>query len=448
MLVNAHKLIVISIVLLMGYIIPTNAQVWNLQQCIDTAFVHNKNLKVNYNNMQISEQLNKEARANYLPKVNFSSDYKYYIEQPTQLIPMSMLGGPEGQYREVQMGVPHNITATLQASMPIYNSQLIGAIQKTEIASDISKIQYKKTEEQLYYEISNLYYNAVVMEKQINFIDSNLINNERLLENMKLLHRHLLVKGSNVDKIELQLSQLKTQRDIVASKHIQVMNALVFLMGISTDEPFKIDPNIQFENGLDYTLLPTTDMQLVEAQNKLLKNELRTLKNSWLPSVAIFGSYGKLGYGYDKKPNDFLNFYDMGVAGIQLSIPIFNGTVTKRKINQKKLEINNNELQKELVYEQNTMQVENARNTKFTARQTIENAEKQIVLSEKVYGQTVLQQREGTASLTDVLMADNSLREAQQSYLTAVVDYLKADLELKKLTGNIFITKKRLRKIK
>jgi len=34
-------------------------------------------------------------------------------------------------------------------------------------------------------------------------------------------------------------------------------------------------------------------------------------------------------------------------------------------------------------------------------------------------------------------MADNALREAQQSYLSAVIETLKADLELKKLTGNI-----------
>lgn len=437
MLVSTHKLMFLLFLLLTGNTIQTNAQVWNLQQCIDTALVHNKNLKVNYNNRQISEQLNKEARANYLPKVNVSSDYKYYIEQPTQLIPMSMLGGPEGKYKEVQMGVPHNITANIQASMPIYNSQLIGAIRKTEIASSISELQYKKTEEQLYYEISNLYYNAVVMEKQINFIDSNIVNNEKLLENTKLLYRHLLVKGSDVDKVELQLSQLKTQRDIVSSKHIQVMNALIFTMGISQAEPFSIDTDIRFEDALSYIQIPTIDMQLVETRNKLLKSELRTLKNSRLPSVAIFGSYGKLGYGYDKKPNDFLDFYNFGVAGIQVSIPIFNGTVTQRKINQKKLEITNNELQKELIFEQNAMQVENAKNTKFTARQTIENVEKQIELSKKVYNQTVLQQKEGTASLIDVLLADTSLREAQQSYLTAVVDYLKANLELKKLTGNI-----------
>ena len=86
--------------------------------------------------------------------------------------------------------------------------------------------------------------------------------------------------------------------------------------------------------------------------------------------------------------------------------------------------------------EQNTMLIENAKRTKTTAQQTVENTLAQIKLSEAINEQTILQQKQGTANLTDVLLADNTLREAQQSYLSAIVEYLKADLELKKLTGN------------
>jgi hypothetical protein len=44
-------------------------------------------------------------------------------------------------------------------------------------------------------------------------------------------------------------------------------------------------------------------------------------------------------------PTPFLNFYPIGFAGIQLSYPLFNGTVTQRKINQKKIELKISELQ-------------------------------------------------------------------------------------------------------
>ena len=71
------------------------------------------------------------------------------------------------------------------------------------------------------------------------------------------------------------------------------------------------------------------------------------------------------------------------------------------------------------------------------AKSSVETSSKQIELAKSVYDNTILQQRQGVANLTEVLLADNSLREAQQNYLSAVVNYLKADLELKKITGNI-----------
>ena len=170
-------------------------------------------------------------------------------------------------------------------------------------------------------------------------------------------------------------------------------------------------------------------------------SELNTLNKSKLPSVSFFCTYGKTGFGYDEQPNDFLKFYPIGFAGIQISYPLFNGTVTQRKISQKKLEIKNSELQVQLVTEQNAMQTNNAKRQMTVAQKSIEITNSQIRLAQTIYEQTVLQHKQGTASLTDVLLADTGLREAQQNYLAAVVDYLKSDLELKKLTGNISTTK-------
>lgn len=146
---------------------------------------------------------------------------------------------------------------------------------------------------------------------------------------------------------------------------------------------------------------------------------------------------GKTGFGYDKKPNDFLKFYSIGFGGIQFSYPLFSGTVTNRKIYQKKLEFQNSELQAQMVTEQNAMQTENIKRQRTVTQKSIETNTAQINLAKTVYEQTILQQKQGTASLTDVLLADTSLREAQQNYLSAVVEYLKADLELKKLTNQI-----------
>ncbi len=438
-LVNIHIQLLILSYLLIG-LNTAQAQVWSLQQCIDTAQVHNKNLQMGRNNIAIGGQKVKEAKASLIPKLTVNADYKYFIDLPYQLLPLSALNpsATEGVYREAQFGVPHNINANLQLTMPLYNSQVYGAIKTTQIAAELSELQLQKTEEQIYFEISNLYYNAQILHHQQAFIDSNLVNAKKLLSNMELLNEQLLAKGTDVSKVRLQVAQLNTQKESISSKYTQVLNALKFALGISIERSIQIDPRIVKQQPVEYAKGSTLDFRLASTQNQLITNEISILKKSrYLPSLNLFATYGTTGFGYNGQPESFLNFYPIGFAGIQLSYPLFNGTVTQRKIYQKTIELHNNELQRELISEQNNMQVENARMQREIARKTVETTFEQITLAETIYEQLVLQQKQGTANLTDVLLADNTQREAQQNYLTAIVEYLKADLELKRITGNI-----------
>ena len=442
-LVNIHKPCLVLLLIVIGFQ-SAQAQVWSLQQCIDTAQVYNKKLQVNRNDIAIGEQREKEAKANLNPKVTANADYKYFTNLPYQLLPLNALNpaAPEGEFRAAQFGVPHNINLNLQLSMPLYNPQLYGAIQTTKIASEWIELQYQKLEEQIFFDISNLYYNAQILHHQLAFIDSNLINAERLFKNMQLLNEQLLAKGTDVSKVKLQVAQLTSQKEGVKSKYEQVLNALKFTIGLSLENNLQIETNILYENSFEYSSLSTLDFRMAIIKNRWLGLELNTLnKSRYLPSLNLFANYGTTGFGYNGKPNGFLDFYSIGFAGIQLSYPLFSGTVTERKINQKALELKNNELQMGLINEQNYLQVENAKLQRKTAKNTVETLTEQIQLAQIIYEQTIVQQKLGTATLTDILLADNSLREAQQTYLSAVIDYLKADLELKKFTGNISLTK-------
>lgn len=439
MLVNTRKLITI-LTLFIGWNTVQAQEVWTLKQCIDTAQVHNKNLQINRNNISISEQRNKEAKANLIPKVTANADYKYFMELPTQLMPMNALNpqAPEGQFRNLQFGVPHNINANIQLAMPLYNPQVYGAIENTKIANELTQLQYQKSEEQVLFDITTLYYNAQILKHQLDFLESNLLNTNKLLKNIELLKEQLLAKGTDVSKVKLQAEQLNTQREIANNKYISILNALKLNIGISLEREITTVSEIEKETLTENNKENILDLKIINIQNKFLKSELKTLNQSrFLPSLNLIASYGTTGFGYDKSPNDFLKFYPIGFAGIQLSYPLFNGTVTQRKINQKKLEINNNELQAQLIFDKNKMEIENVIRQRTIAQNTIINTESQIALAQKIYGQTILQQKQGTASLTDVLLADNALREAQQNYLNATIDFLKADLEFKKLTGTI-----------
>ncbi|MGZ5253670.1 MAG: TolC family protein, partial [Flavitalea sp.] len=360
MLVNVHKQLLFFLFFLIGFQ-SAQAQAWTMQQCIDTAQVNNKNLQISRNNISISELKEKDAKANLLPKVTANADYRYYFNLPYQLMPLSAFGGPAGEYKAIQFSVPNVINANFQLSMPLYNPQVYGAIKTTKIASELANLKYQKTEEQIYFEISNLYYNAQILHHQLAFIDSNLINAERLLKNIQLLNEQLLAKGSDVSKVKLQVSQLSTQKKSISNKYVQVLNALKFAMGISLERNLEIEENIQYQSINEYTPSSTLDIRIIKTQNRILSSELITLKKSRImPSLNLIGTYGTTGFGYTGQPNSFLDFYPIGFAGIQLSYPLFNGTVTKRTINQKTLELQNTDLEIKLISEQNIMLVQNA----------------------------------------------------------------------------------------
>lgn len=439
MLVSTHKLLIIPLIFI-GWITVQAQEVWTLRQCIDTAQVYNKTLQINRNHIRISEQREKEAKANLIPKVTANADYKYFMELPTQLMPMNALNpqAPEGQFRDLQFGVPHNINANVQLAMPLYNPQVYGAIENTRIANALTQLQFQKSEEQVLYDITTLYYNAQILKHQLDFLESNLINTQKLLKNMELLKEQLLAKGTEVSKVKLQAEQLNTQRENVHNKYISILNALKLNIGIPLERNITVVSEIEQQTLTENNVENILDLKIIKTQNKLLNSELSTFnKSRFLPSLNLIASYGTTGFGYDKTPNDFLKFYPIGFAGLQLTYPLFNGTVTQRKINQKKLEISNNELQAQLIGDKNKMETENALRQRKIAQQTVINTENQITLAQSIYEQTILQQKQGTTTLTDVLLADNALREAQQNYLSAVIDYLKADLELKKLAGTI-----------
>jgi OMF family outer membrane factor len=443
MLVNTHKLkLIIVLLIAISAVIPTKAQqIWTLQQCLDTALLNNKNLQIGRNNIELGEQKQAEAKSNLIPKINANADYRYYFDLPYQYMPLSAFGGPEGQFQSVQFGVPNNINANLQLAMPLYNPQVYGAIQTSKIAGELTELQYQKSEEQIYFDISSLYYNGQILYHQLEFIDSNLANSNRLLSNIKLLNNQLLATGTDVNKVQLQVEQLTTQKKFINSNYEQIMNALKFAMGIEMDKSIEIDPSIVYQKSIEYTATSPIDVRLANTQNQILASELHTLKNSRIPSLALYGTYGTTGFGYTESPNEFLDFHPIGFAGLQLTVPIFNGTTTQKKIKQKKIEMQNSELQVSLLTEQNDMQILNASQKRMVAQSSVETISQQIELAKSVYNHTLLQQKQGVANLTDVLLADNTLREAQQNYLTAVIDYLRADLELKKLTGNIGSTK-------
>ncbi len=437
--IRFYRVLLIGLLLLLY--VSAEAQTLSLNQCVDTALQYNRNIKIAQQDGLIAHEKNREAKSALLPKLNGFADYRYYTDLPYQIMPQAAFGGPEGTYKEIQFGVPQNLSTNLQLAMPLFNPTALSAIKSTQIANELSEIQKIKTDEDVVMEVSNAYYNAQVLLNQLAFMDSNIINTNKLVQTTTLLYQQQLAKGTDVDRLKLQLQQLATQRSTVSSQHQQVLNALKFLMGKPISDSIEVQIN---ETPLDETTFQpktTTDILLIDKKMEFSLSELSGLKNSRLPSVNAYGVYGTNGFG-TTGTNSFFNFHPIGYVGAQLSVPLFNGMVTKHKIDGKKIEVNKTIIQKDILTEKVHLDLVNAEMQFNLANTTIATVNTQMELAKKIYNNTVLQNQQGVANITDLLLADNSLRESQQNYIVALINLRRADLEYKRVTGNLITNNK------
>ena len=434
----------LKVVLLIGGILIMNivahAQSLTLEQCIDTALLYNRNIRLAQHDVNISTEKNKEIKGNLLPKLNGIADYRYYTDLPYQLMPAAAFGGPEGTYKEVQFGVPQSLNANLQLAVPLFNGTALSAIKSTRIAIELSEIQKIKTDEDVVLEVSNAYYNAQILLTQITFLDSNIINTDKLVKTTTLLYQQQIAKGTDVDRLKLQLEQITTQRSTVISQYQQVLNALKFLMGKPISDSIKVLKTEKSIVKANFQSRTTTDILLMDKKIEFNKSELAGFKNSRLPSLNAYGVYGTTGFGTTGS-NSFFNFHPIGYVGAQLTVPLFNGMITNHKIAGKKMEIEKSDIQKELVTEKSKLDLKNAEMQYSLATKNIVVVSSQIDLAKKIYYNTVLQNQQGVANITDLLLADNALRESQQNFIVALINLRKAELEYKRVTGNLITIK-------
>ncbi len=408
----------------------------SLDECVNRALQNNRRIKMAENEVLISEYKQKEIRSNFWPKINGNFDYKYYFDLPTQLMPAKAFNpmAPDWEFKPAQFGVPHNINTNVQAGMPLYNSDLFSGLKISKIATEMQKLNYKKSKEDTYVLISNLYYNAQLIKNQISFTKKNRDNLQKVLDDLKLFYEQKMATKNDVDKVRLQVQKLNVNLQLLHNKYTEVINALRLNMG--TNENFDVNTDIITPKLQKYEILASTDELLLSKKYELVNTEVKKLQKGRLPKLSAFGSYGSIGYGYDEKPHDFLDFYDVSLVGVKIEIPLFDLS-RKKKIKQKKLEAENTKLQLELIIDKNAMDIQNAQEKLDLQLKITQNQMEQLQLAQSVYEKTLLQYKQEMASLNDVITAENEVIKTQQEYLSSIIEYLKAELEFKKLTGNL-----------
>ncbi len=411
-----------------------------LQQCIQYGLTNNSGVLKSRLEIERTNEMKTETRSNYLPQVSGSAQVIDNLQLQTSILPGEIIGQP-GTQVAVQFGTKYNVVAGVDATQVLYNQSLIYAMKITEQSSKVSEINAKKTEEQLIYDIASAYYAAQVTLTQKTLVESNLIQVDSLLKLTQIQFENDFAKQLDIDRLTVNFTNLQTELANSTTNYEKQLMLLKYYMGMPLEDNIKLpvfNGNEKSSLIVDPEALNTTDILLIQAQRDLYNWNLKQIKSGYIPTLSMsFHSAIQVQQNdlriFSKDANWFPNSY----IGLNLSVPIFDGLAKNSRVQQTNIQIKQLELDEKYLTESLKMQRTNANNALSTNKAALESQQRNIELARKVYETTQAQFIGGIATMSDVVNAETSLRDAQTNYLRALVQVKLSELDLIKTTGNI-----------
>jgi len=154
----------------------------------------------------------------------------------------------------------------------------------------------------------------------------------------------------------------------------------------------------------------------------------RAIRAERLPTLAAFADDGAIGV----TPSHMLNTYTWGV---QLSLPIFDGSRRSGRLSEQQAVVSGLELQRRELVRQVTVEVRSSLLDITVARDQVAAATGRLELAEQEYRQAVERFRAGVAGNADVVTASLALNGARNGLIDALAGYESARVALARAQG-------------
>ena len=362
-------------------------QTISLQQAVEFAIKHNKELQSSQMNIDLYRQKVRESVSQGLPQVNgtvtYSTNFNYKMD----------FGG-----QAIKMKDQSNLTVGLQQLLFSGQWRMLDILrQNLENMNEI----YKHTD--------NMYKAGTV---EVTDVDQIRINVGQLKNSLLSMERTVAV---NYNLLRLQLG-------LEAGTPIKLTDALnVFLENDKSARLYveKFDIN----NNLSY--------QLITTQTELNKKMLGLEKWSYAPTIS-----GNYNFNY-KILKPALDMSPKHTAGLTMNIPIFSGLQRDSKVKQAKITLEQSYMQKSLLQDQLNVQDEQL---KFNLKNAMENYNLQkenIDVATRVLKNYQRKYELGAVSSLDLTQANNNYLQAETNYTEAIRSVLQAQVSLEKLYNQL-----------
>lgn len=421
--------------------------------------VHVKNALVD---VKIQEQTNREITAAALPSVSGSGSLGYNPNVVTQTFPNFIAAatygvlekeGVEGSngpikmpndlgYIQAQFGTKFNNSVGVDLNQLLFEGQVFVGLQARAAAMEFARKNVEVTEENIKANVYKIYYQLAASKNLLGIIEANIARWQKQYSDVQKLYENGFAERLDMDKVNVTLTNLRTERERVLKTVENGFLGLKYLLGMPTRDTLVLTDSVteaDIRSGtLDASLYKYSDRkeyQYAELGKQLNEFNVKRYKLTYYPTVALSANYSQLrqsdqfGFGG--------NWFPASQIGLRVSVPIFDGFARAARVQKAKLALQqteNNIKDLELTIDRDVQQAINNYNL---ALSTLDNQKRNMELAEKVYNQTKKKYEIGTGSTTEINDADSDLRIAQTNYIQALYDAIIAKIDFLKATGKL-----------
>jgi len=405
----------------------------SLEEALAYAVEYNKTVKNADLAVQEAQKRINESISTGLPQADATVDYSNYMGAE-----MEIRFQPDAPPTKIPFDPTSNLNLTV--SQLIFNGNYIVGLQAAKIYKQITETGYLKTEQDIKEQVTKSYYSALVSDRSIGIILSNLENTREIFDKTRAMASVGMAEKLDVDQFEVQVTSLENALKSAKRQKELSYNLLRFQLGVPVETLIELSDSL---NGMirsfeyqtlaeaDFALESNLDYQLMLKQEQLSEKQVSLQKMNYLPTLTGFYRYTNklLKPQFDLSPKN--------VIGLNLSVPILSSGMRNAQLSQARIQFETTQNNKDLLTSQLLLQERQMRYNLATAMEQFENRKKNVDVAYRIYKNYQFKYEQGIASSLDLSISNNNYLQAESDYLMAIISLFDARLALQKLMNSI-----------
>ncbi|WP_283636189.1 TolC family protein [Aquaticitalea lipolytica] len=428
-----------NILLLIAFLsISVKAQeVLTVSEAIELALENNYGIKIASNNNRIAENNTSVLNSGYLPTLTGNAGATYNLDNTEAEF-------SDGRVTNLDGAESSRYNASLNLNYTLFDG--LGRhydYKRLKEQYQLSELEARETIENTIFQLFTVYYNVAQISENVDALEQTLsISKDRIVRaqyqfdygqstKLGVLNAQVDINNDSINVINSKQQLKNTKRDL----NVVLGNAYGNEFSVDTLINFKID--ISKQDLFDK--MKSNNVSLLQIEKNIAINEftIKANKSGYLPTVGLTGTYG-----WNKNNNNAASFVAVSTntglsGGVNLSWNLFDGGRTITQVKNAKINLENQQLQKESVLISVERDFNNAWDDYQNKLTIFRVQEENILTSKNNFDRTQEKFKLGQVTSIEFRQAQLNLLNAELSRNQAKYQAKIAELNLLLLSGEL-----------